>query len=470
MPVKVNWLQLLREKCLEDNAEILTINLRNINEFDKINREMRCQFLCHCGEKGDKTIRGIVEKKTGLFCHKCSTKNRIKKQMVTTFKKYGVYHNSQSEKIKQQKKETCLKNFGVEYSLQSDRVKEKGKKTNLEKYGFENASQSREVKDKIKSTNLERYGVPYSLQCEEIKKKAIETTKIKFGVENVFQSEQIKNKIKATNVEKYGVEYASQNKDVRNKIKATNLEKYGHEFPGQVEKFKEKSKNTCLKIYGVPYSLQSECVKEKGKKTNLERYGVPYSLQSECVKEKGKKTNLQKYGVEYASQNNQFKEKVKNTFIKHYGVEHPMQNKDFFDTHQKLSFKRKDYIFKTGEIDICQGYEHWSLRELEEYCGYKYEDYQNWNGLEFWYEYLNKKRRYYPDIPFLRKNLIIEVKSDYTFYNQIKRNLLKAKSVIEKGINFEFWIYENNRNKNILSYNIIRSKFKINNEIKNQTQ
>ena len=54
--------------------------------------------------------------------------------MVTTFKKYGVYHISQSEKIKQQTKETCLKKFGVEYSLQSERVKEKGKKTNLEKY------------------------------------------------------------------------------------------------------------------------------------------------------------------------------------------------------------------------------------------------------------------------------------------------------------------------------------------------
>jgi hypothetical protein len=67
MPVKVNWLQLLREKCLEDRAEIITVNEKNICEFDKINREMRCQFLCHCGEKGDKTIRCIVEKKNTII-------------------------------------------------------------------------------------------------------------------------------------------------------------------------------------------------------------------------------------------------------------------------------------------------------------------------------------------------------------------------------------------------------------------
>ena len=94
MPVKKNWLELLQNQCLEDKAEILTVNNLNITECKKINREMRCKFICNCGEEGEKTIRGIVEKKTGLFCHNCSTKNRIKKQMVTTFKKYGVYHNS----------------------------------------------------------------------------------------------------------------------------------------------------------------------------------------------------------------------------------------------------------------------------------------------------------------------------------------------------------------------------------------
>ena len=88
------------------------------------------------------------------------------------------------------------------------------------------------------------------------------------------------------------------------------------------------------------------------------------------------------------------------------------------EIYQKLSFKRKEYTFTTGEIEICQGYEHWSLRELEEEYEYTYTDYQNWNGLEFWYEYLNKKHRYYPDIPFLRENLIIEVKSEYTFYKE----------------------------------------------------
>jgi len=37
---------------------------------------------------------------------------------------------------------------------------------------------------------------------------------------------------------------------------------------------------------------------------------------------------------------------------------------------------------------------------------------------EIWYEFEDKRRRYYPDIYIKSQNKIIEVKSDYTFYKE----------------------------------------------------
>lgn len=50
---------------------------------------------------------------------------------------------------------------------------------------------------------------------------------------------------------------------------------------------------------------------------------------------------------------------------------------------------------------------------------------------------------YFPDIFIPIKNLIIEVKSSYTYEKQLEKNLLKAKATIEFGYNYEIWICSN---------------------------
>lgn len=87
---------------------------------------------------------------------------------LSTFKKYGVEHNSQSNMIKEKKKQTSLKNYGVEYPAQSEIVKNKIKKTMLEKYGVENPSQADCVKEKKKETCLKNHGVDSPLQDSKI--------------------------------------------------------------------------------------------------------------------------------------------------------------------------------------------------------------------------------------------------------------------------------------------------------------
>jgi hypothetical protein len=58
----------------------------------------------------------------------------------------------------------------------------------------------------------------------------------------------------------------------------------------------------------------------------------------------------------------------------------------------------------------------------------------------FHYEYENTNHRYYPDIYIKSENLVIEVKSTYTFNKEKEKNLLKRDSVLNKNINFKFVI------------------------------
>ena len=103
---------------------------------------------------------------------------------------------------------------------------------------------------------------------------------------------------------------------------------------------------------------------------------------------------------------------------------------------------------------------------MQEEYNYTYDDF-NWNDDEFWYNINNKNHRYYPDIPFYKKNLIIEVKSDYTYSKNLFINIHKSKSVIEKGYNFAFWIIDRYNNLLIISDDDIKLKQKLNEEIIN---
>lgn len=292
----------------------------------------------------------------------------------------------------------------------------KTKNTTLAKYGVDHISRSKEIQAKQKATNLDKYGVEYTFQSKEVQDKIKTSLLMNYGVEHPGQSKEIKAKIKATCIDRYGCENPFQVEEVKTKIKATNLEIMGVENPSQFEDIKDKKKATCLVNYGVEHPTQSKEIQDRRKATCLDTYGFEHPVQSEEIRDK-----------------------IKATCILHYGVDHPMKNKDFFDNHQKLSFMRKEHTFKTGEIVLCQGYESVMLKHLENNMDYKAEDY-TWNGEQFIYMLDGIAHRYYPDIPFMKHNLIIEIKSTWTFVKDLKRIWLKAWAVIDQGYNFEIVI------------------------------
>jgi len=281
---------------------------------------------------------------------------------------------------------------------------------NLEKYGVEYTLQVKSIRDKIIETNKERYGSSTPLSNSSVRQKAEKTMLERYGVTNPMMLDVIVEKCKQTKYEKYG----SKNYNNLKQMKKTMLERYGDYNPMRLEKFKNKATNTCL-----------------------EKYGTSYHIISDFSRDKIKETNIKKYGVDNVFKSSKIRDKIKKTLLNNYGVEYPIQNPLIYDKMVKTSYKYVNYVWKTGEISKVQGYEPIVLKELEN-AGYSYKSVltSTKDMPEIWYEFDNKKHRYYPDFYIPEENLIIEVKSKWTLQLHLKKNKAKFKAVKDLGFNF----------------------------------
>lgn len=248
-----------------------------------------------------------------------------------------------------------------------------------------------------------------------------ETCSVKCAANNIRRNDQIKNTV----IEKYGVDNISKTGIFKEALKRHNLEKYGVEHYFQTIDYKEKTMKTCQ-----------------------ERYGVEHYTKTSDFKEKYVKTCHERYGVEHYAKTTDFKEKIKLTCQEKYGVSHHMQDLDIFEKQQKASYYYKDYILPSGVISRIQGYEDKALDELlkkysEEEIIISNKDIFKKCG-KFEYVQKGKVHRYYPDLFIPSENKIIEIKSSRTYQVQKEKNNLKKQSVIDKGYNFEFWVYDKN--------------------------
>ena len=283
---------------------------------------------------------------------------------------------------------------------------------------------------KTRKTVKERYGVDSITQLEVIKNKIKHTTLKNYGVENVSQSELIKSKKCETMQKNYGVSYVLQSKELSDKIKKTKNEIYGNpEYRNY-----EQCKKTLMNNYNVFNPSQSDIIKDKKKKSSLIKYGVEFPFQSELIKNNIKTTNLIKYGVEHPSKVEEIKLKTKQTNVIKYGVEFPLQNKKIFDKVQKTSFKIKQY--KKTDLYYQASYE-------KDFLDNYYDKIKITKIAPILYTFNNKIKYYHPDFYIQKLNLIIEIKSDYTYNKEIDKNLAKQKACLEQGYDFIFIINKN---------------------------
>ena len=227
--------------------------------------------------------------------------------------------------------------------------------------------------------------------------------------------------------EKYGVDNVSKIGAVKNIKKRKSQEKYGVDNISQSNLIKIKKRNTTMKHYGVDNISKSNEIKQKKIKTCRKNYGVDYPSQSKIVLSKYVQTIQTKYGIEFTNIS-QIAEIMDKKFIS--------------------GIRSKKYFLPSGKIVKVQGYEAYAIEYLlkegilEDDIVIGNKNIESIVG-KFWFFDMKKQKnhRYFPDIYIKSMNMIYEVKSEYTLNLNIELINLKKESVIKKGFNFEFLVF-----------------------------
>jgi hypothetical protein len=157
-----------------------------------------------------------------------------------------------------------------------------------------------------------------------------------------------------------------------------------------------------------------------------------------------KQTNLLRYGNETASKSDAIKAKITSTVTDIWDNRSTEDRLSVFKSSQLGLSKRKEYKFTSGKIISVRGYEPQALTEL--LSGYSENDIIAGNEMSITIPYVrnSKNHKYYPDIFIPKDNLIIEVKSKWTYSGKpewLETNLLKQQATLDAGYNFRFMIY-----------------------------
>lgn len=222
-------------------------------------------------------------------------------------------------------------------------------------------------------------------------------------------------------------------------VKYNNYCKYIEKDPDHIYTCKicnlEKRKQTCLEKYGVDNVSKNENIKKKVKISMIEN-GTDYGFKMQSYKD----TLMKNYGVVNPFQSDVIKLKIQKTNFKKYGVINPSQS---LEIHKK---QHSGYILKHHETGLY--YRGSYELNFIEYCLENDIEIENFKGTINYY-FDNKNRKYFPDFFIKKLNLIIEVKSSYTYECEKEQNEAKKKAAINNGFNFKFII---NKSYNLEDY------------------
>jgi len=308
--------------------------------------------------------------------------------------------------------------------------------------------------------------------CGIEKKLSYKTYNINIKNSNIYCCcEKCANaKREKTNIEKYGTKYQVETINFKFKSKKTKIKKYNDENFTNRDKYIQ----TCIERYDVINTFQSEKVKEKSKITKKERYGDEKFVNCD----KARKTKKERYDDEYYNNN----EKCVKTCLDRYGVQNTLMLltkdertnniKEWFKNNPNEIEKRKIWMasdeFKQKSIETCldkygvrhvmhidsvvlknhiSGYWMKKYKDTNLYYRGTYEldfltkyndkiDIKNCKSIDYMFD--GKSRKYFPDFFIESLNLLIEIKSTYTYEISLDLNDKKHEASINCGYNHIF--------------------------------
>jgi hypothetical protein len=174
----------------------------------------------------------------------------------------------------------------------------------------------------------------------------------------------------------------------------------------------------------------NKCNLEKRKNTCIEKYGFDFVAKSDYSKKKSKETIFNNHGDENYNNRKQANE----TCMRKYGVENVSQDPEI---HKK---QQSGYVLKYHNTGLY--YRGSYEKDFLDYCVINTISVINYTNT-FKYFFENKERRYHTDFFIQKLNLIVEIKSSWTYECELEQNLAKKEAVISNGFNFIFIIDKN---------------------------
>ena len=124
--------------------------------------------------------------------------------------------------------------------------------------------------------------------------------------------------------------------------------------------------------------------------------------------------------------------KLFNTCYENHGVRNPSQSPEIHKRqHSGYILKHYNGLYYRGSYE----------KDFINYCIEHEIEIENFKGsVDYFFE--GKQRKYFPDF-LVRKNLVVEVKSSYTYELEKDQNEAKKEATISSGFNFQFIIDKN---------------------------
>ena len=222
----------------------------------------------------------------------------------------------------------------------------------------------------------------------------------------------------------------NQNYEVTKKtLEENNLRKYGVVHHTKTKEYRDYIRKRCE---NNEFGFSSAKYKQY-----LENNNVSNVSQIPEINEKIRKTINERTDED----NEEIQRKIKHTLQKRYNVDNAYELAKRFLYHE--------YVLPSNKIIKLQGYEHVALDLLLKQ--YSEEDimFRRKEVPVIIYEFNGANHKFYPDFYIPKDNLIIEVKSDWTFKTKKEQNILKLEAA-KLHYNAFIWICSKNELKDII--------------------
>jgi len=127
--------------------------------------------------------------------------------------------------------------------------------------------------------------------------------------------------------------------------------------------------------------------------------------------------------------------------MERYGVDNPSHSPELLKRIINGSYRKKIFIMPSGKEIILMGFEPGALMMLLN-TRFTENDFDFDNIPMIDYYFTDRKRKYIPDFYIPKDNLIIEVKSVFTYELHKEQNFAKKDATIAAGYSFEFLIVD----------------------------